>query len=441
MTTDEQRERTTASDHLGTPLPSGDDRQAFVDQLRAVNEKLVVSAMQAQTMADQADASRAEAETANRLKDESLAVVSHELRTPLSAVLGWVRLLASGQLEPGTTIRAVDTIERNAKALARIIDDLLDISRLLGGGVRIERKPVDLIAVIQGALDEVQPAAAARSLEPRFTCADGPPYLVAGDALRLQQVVANLLSNAIKFTPAGGHIELRLSAAGSDALIKVSDTGQGISPDFLPHVFDRFAQAEGSTTRRQGGIGLGLAIVRALVERHGGTVQAESPGPGQGASFTLKIPMGRRSDPGEAPDAAPARRSARAELGGLRILAVEDDPDGRDMLALLLQAAGANVVAVRSARVALQALDVTRPDVIMTDIGMPGEDGYALVRQLRARESGRGSAIPVVALTGYVRPEDRDRILTAGFQAYIRKPIDVDELVDTLASLAVSGGT
>lgn len=438
MTTHEQREHGSASGHGGTSTAPADDRQALVDQLQAVNEQLVVSSMRAQTMADQADTSRAEAETANRLKDEFLAVVSHELRTPLSAVLGWVRLLATGQLGPAHATRAVATIERNAKALARIIDDLLDISRLLGGGVRIERKPVDLIAVIQGALDEVHPNASARSLEPNFTCAEVRPYLVAGDALRLQQVVANLLTNAIKFTSAGGHIDVRLSAVGSDATIEVSDTGQGITPEFLPHVFDRFTQAEGSAIRRHGGIGLGLAIVRALVERHGGTVLAVSPGLGRGATFTVTIPMSDASDSSEAPIPAPARPSTRRALDGLHVLAVEDDPDGREVLALLLRAAGADVLAVGSVREALQALDAARPDVVVTDIGLPEEDGYALIRQLRARESGRESTIPVVALTGFVRPEDRDRITAAGFQAYIRKPIEPDEILETVASLAAS---
>ncbi|HSO48903.1 MAG TPA: HAMP domain-containing sensor histidine kinase, partial [Acidimicrobiia bacterium] len=270
--------------------PGTPERESLLDQLRAANEQLVVTSMRAQDLADEADASRAAAEAANRLKDEFLAVVSHELRTPLNAILGWAHLLGGEQLDRSRTLNAIHIIERNAKALTRIIDDLLDISRIIGGTMRIDPLAVDLVAVIQGALDEVEPLAEAKDVKVTFTC-QVVPGPVGGDALRLQQIVANLLSNAVKFTPSGGKVQVRLTSTDILAEIQVADTGQGIAEQFLPTIFERFTQADPSTTRRQGGIGLGLAIVKALVERHGGTVHAESPGVGKGATFTVRIPV------------------------------------------------------------------------------------------------------------------------------------------------------
>jgi signal transduction histidine kinase/ActR/RegA family two-component response regulator len=423
------------------PHETAPDRQSLLDQLRDANEQLVVGSMRAQELADQADTSRAEAETANRLKDEFLAVVSHELRTPLNAVLGWARLLGGGQLDPARTVGAIQTIERNAKTLARIIDDLLDLSRIAGGNIRIDPQPVDLIAVTQGALDEVRLAAEAKSVRLTFTCQEVPEP-VGGDALRLQQVVANLLSNAVKFTPSGGQVEVRLTSTGSQAEIKVADTGQGIAPEFLPHLFERFTQADTSTTRRQGGIGLGLAIVKALVERHGGTVHADSGGVGKGATFTVRIPVLAPHDVEEfewlrVPETPIA---ALTRLDGISVLLAEDDADGRTVLTLILEIAGAKVEAVASVREALSAFDGRRPDVLISDVGMPEEDGYALIRQIRAREVNRGGQTPAVALTGYVNPEDRARLLAAGFQMHLRKPVEPSEIVAAVASLAARGG-
>ena len=413
------------------PLP---DRQSLLNQLRDANEQLVVSSMRNQDLADQADASRDEAVTANRLKDEFLAVVSHEMRTPLNAVLGWARLLGGGQLEPGRTAKAIQTIERNTKVLARIIDDLLDISRLLGGNIRIESQPLDLVAVIQGALDEVRPAAEVKSLSLIFTCREVPDP-VAGDTLRLQQVVANLLSNAVKFTPEGGKIEVRLTPTDSQAEIQVADTGQGISAEFLPHLFERFTQADPSTTRRQGGIGLGLAIVKALVERHGGTVHADSAGVGQGATFTIRIPvLPSPADVGP-PGGTESSAGAAVRLDGVSLLLAEDDADGREVLALILEIAGAKVKAVASVREALSAFEALRPDVLISDVGMPDEDGYALIRQVRAREANRGGSTPAIVLTGYANPEDRARLLAAGFQMHLQKPVEPSEIVAAVASL------
>jgi signal transduction histidine kinase/ActR/RegA family two-component response regulator len=427
----------------GTPSETEDEREALLHQLRDANEQLVVSSMRAQGLADEAEVSRTDAEAANRLKDEFLATVSHELRTPLNAVLGWARLLAGGQLDPARTTAAVHIIERNAKALARIIDDLLDISRIIGGGVRIEAQPVDLVAVIQGAIDEVQPAAQAKPVRLTFTCRIVPDP-VGGDTIRLQQVVANLLSNAIKFTPPGGLVAVTLTSAGSHAEIQVSDSGQGIDAAFLPRIFDRFSQADTSTARRHGGLGLGLAIVRALVERHGGNVQAASPGPGQGATFTVRLPVlpGREVGDAEGRDSAEMSPAAGTptRLDGIRVVLVEDDDDGRDVLTIILELAGAKVASARSVREALVVLDTIRPDVIVSDIGMPDEDGFALIRQVRAREAEGGGRMPAIALTGYVYPEDRARLLAAGFQTHLLKPVEAAEIVAAVASLVATRG-
>ena len=439
MATEDARPSDQESEALVTPPAAPPDRQSLLNQLRDANEQLVVSSMQNQDLADQADASRAEAVTANRLKDEFLAIVSHELRTPLNAVLGWARLLGGGQLDSTQAAKAIQTIERNTKAMARIIDDLLDISRLVGGNIRIDSQPVDLIAVIQGALDEIRLAADVKSISLSFSCHEIPDP-VGGDALRLQQVVANLLSNAVKFTPSGGRVEVSLTPRDSHAEIRVADTGQGIAAEFLPHLFQRFMQADTSSTRRQGGIGLGLAIVKALVERHGGTVHADSPGVGKGATFTIRMPvLPAQADAGQA-HIAEASTPEATRIDGIRVLLAEDDADGRQVLTLILEIAGAKVKAVASVREALRAFKAFRPDVLVSDIGMPDEDGYALIRQVRAREVNRGGSTPAIALTGYVNPEDRARLLAAGFQVHVRKPVEPSELLAAVASLAATGG-
>lgn len=422
-----------------TPQEPVSDRQSLLNQLRDANEQLVVSSMRNQDLADQADASRAEAVTANRLKDEFLAVVSHELRTPLNAVLGWVHLLASGQLDQARTARAIQTIERNTKTLARIIDDLLDISRLVGGNFRIDSQPVDLIAVVQGAFDEIRPAAEAKSIRSAFTCREIPGPVV-GDVLRLQQILANLLSNAVKFTPSGGNIEVSLSLRDSQAEIQVADTGQGIAAEFLPQLFERFTQENTSTTRRQGGIGLGLAIAKALVERHGGTIHADSPGVGQGATFTIRIPVRPAQADVQQLQIARTRTLQTVRLDSISVLLADDDADGRHVLSLILELAGANVKAVASVREALSALKNFRPDVLVIDIGMPDQDGYALIHQVRARGVDRGGSTPAIAVTGFVTPEHRARLLAAGFQVYLGKPVEPSEILAAVASLAAGGG-
>ena len=439
MTTEHGPARDPES-RAGRPPPaSATGRPALLEQLRDANEHLVVSSMRAQDQADEATVSRNDAEAANRMKDEFLAVVSHELRTPLNAVLAWAHLLGTGRLDPARTANALLSIERNARALARIIDDLLDVSRIIAGSIRIEPQPVDLVAVIQDALDEIRPTAEAGGVTVTFTC-QAVPDPIGGDAQRLQQVMANLLSNALKFTAAGGRVEVRLAPRGDQAEIQVADTGQGIDPAFLPHLFERFTQGDTSTTRRHGGIGLGLAIVKALVEQHGGTVHADSPGMGRGATFTVRLPalptdgVDRRGG-----EQSPARASARVD--GIRVLLAEDDADGREVIRTILEMAGATVETAASVREALQALDELRPDVLITDIGMPDEDGYALIRRLRARGGDHGGGTPAIALTGYVTPEDRDRLQGAGFQLHLPKPVEPSEVVAAVASLATRGST
>ena len=428
------------------PPETNSDQQPLLRQLRDANEQLVVSSMRAQDQADRADASRGEAEAANRLKDEFLAVVSHELRTPLNAILGWARLLDEGQLEPARTPDAIRTIARNARLLARIIDDLLDISRFMGSGPPMERRAIDLVSVIESALDAVRPSADVNAVTLTFIRHTAPDP-IGGDATRLQQALGNLLSNAVKFTPPGGRVEVQLTQRGAEVEIRVADTGQGIAAEFLPRIFDRFTQADASSTRRHGGLGLGLAIVKALVERHGGTVRAESPGLGRGATFIVTLPIlpGHESDQAELAREAVMNPTPAApmRLDGLRVMIVEDDPDGRSMLTLLLEGTGASVVPVGSVREALDTLETGRPDVIVSDIAMADEDGYTLIRRIRARDAEHGGVIPALALTGYVRPEDRARVLAAGFQAHVGKPAGPGEIVAAVASLAgrSSGGS
>jgi PAS domain S-box-containing protein len=395
-----------------------------------------------------------EAQEVNRLKDEFLATLSHELRTPLTAVLGWTRLLGTGQLDEATRARALETIERNAQAQVQLIDDILDVSRIIRGKLRLDVRPVELAPVIESAVDSVRPAAEAKGirlqvvLDPRT----GP---VSGDPDRLQQVVWNLLSNAIKFTPRGGRVQVILARVDSHLEIDISDTGQGIARDFLPYVFDRFRQADPTTTRVHGGLGLGLAIVRHLIELHGGTVNAESEGAGTGATFRIMLPLlatvSAQIEPvGETPVATTVARAnggddllagfdCPPEIEGLRVLIVEDDADSRELLVTVLKQCRAEVVAVAGAAAAIRTLEVWRPDVLISDIEMPGEDGYSLIRKVRALPPERGGDIPAAALTAYARAEDRMRALLAGFQIHVPKPVEPAELITVVASLAARG--
>ena len=400
-------------------------------QMREANERLVVATVRGQTLTE-------EAETANRSKDEFLAMVSHEVRTPLNAVLGWARLLKSKQLDEERSAHAFETIERNATALAHIIDDLLDISRIVAGTLHLVHYPVDLVGTAQAAVDAVRPLAAAKNVQLQFSPDPSSTEVVSGDAARLEQVVVNLLSNAIKFTPGGGRVDVSIKRAGPNLELTVEDNGEGIAPAFLPQVFDRFRQADSATSRRHGGLGLGLAIVRQIVELHEGTVRADSSGPGKGATFTVCLPIvtsprvkERRSRADEGPSSPALER-----LDDLHVLLVEDNADGREVMSIMIEQAGARVTGVGSVREVFEALESLQPDALVSDIGLPDEDGYALIRRLRSREAETGGFLPAVAITGFVRTEDRARILAAGFQIHVPKPIDPAELTAAIAAVA-----
>lgn len=386
---------------------------------------------------------RAEAETANRMKDEFLATVSHEIRTPLNAIIGWSHLLRSGRLDKATTDRAIETIDRNAKSQAQLIEDILDVSRMITGKLRLNNEPVDISSVINAAIDSVQLAIDCKNLHLEVTLDPSARHTV-GDANRLQQVVWNLLANAIKFTPSGGRIEVRVERAGENLQMQVSDSGQGIGTEFLPFIFERFRQADGTTTRQHGGLGLGLAIVRHLVELHGGTITANSQGSGKGATFIIKLPL--------APSVAPRgkkqnenlqqKRAAQSDsatlpaLDNVKVLLVDDDPDTLQILSVMLSEAKAGVQRAASVGEALEILTWYEPEVVVSDLAMPGEDGYSLIAKIRDLEATTGKETPVIALTSYVRVEDRAKALSAGFNMFVPKPVQPEELITAIASLA-----
>ncbi|HYE93054.1 MAG TPA: ATP-binding protein, partial [Terriglobales bacterium] len=388
-----------------------------------------------------AEARGVEAEEASRAKDDFLAMLSHELRTPINAVYGWVHMLRSGQLRGDARDAALDAIMRNAHAQVQLIDDLLDVSRIVTGRMRLDVRTVELQAVIEGALDAVRPAANAKNLRLQVVL-DPRTGPITGDPDRLQQVVWNLLTNAVKFTPKGGHVQVHLQRANSHVEIVVSDTGPGIPAELLSVVFNRFWQAERSTTRTHGGLGLGLALVRHLVEAHGGTVTAQSAGAGKGATFVVKLPLtlAKLEDP--APERAhPTARviipsHIQSILAGVRVVVVDDHQDALDLSTAILTAARAEVRACLSAVEAFAAVRAWRPDVLIADIEMPGEDGLSLIRKVRALDALAGGKIPAVALTAYGRVEDRVRTLSAGFSMHLPKPVDPTELVTVVASLA-----
>ncbi len=386
-------------------------------------------------------AAREGAETANRLKDEFLATVSHELRTPLTAMLGWTHLLRAGQLDAAGAQRALETVERNARAQQQLVEDLLDVSRIITGKLRLDVRPCDPATFIEAAVEAVQPAADAKDVRLQKTL-DTSINAISGDPERLQQVVWNLLANAIKFTPGGGRVQVRLERVNSHIEIIISDTGMGISEDFLPYVFDRFRQADGTTTRTHGGLGLGLSIVRHLVELHGGTVQAESDGAGQGSTFTVKLPLIHVSQPRTEEERvhprasdAPAPVECPERLDGVKVLVVDDEADACELLRMLLTRCGAEVSTADNVEDALAAVSQTRFDLLVSDIGMPIADGYELIRRLRALPGVRGGNIPAVALTAYARSEDRLRALRSGYQMHVAKPVEAAELIAVVASL------
>ena len=384
-------------------------------------------------------AARSEAERLSASKDEFLALLSHELRTPLNAILGWTQILRNGSVASANFDKGLGVIERNVRAQTQLVDDLLDMSRIISGQMRLDVQPVMPFAFVQGAIESARPTADARGvlLEAILDPAAGP---VSGDANRLQQVAWNLISNAIKFTPRGGQVQVTFERVNSNIEICVADSGIGIRPDFLPHIFERFRQADATSTREHGGLGLGLSIVKHIVELHGGTVEASSDGEGQGATFRVRLPLAvSRSNPDrphEHPRSSqrPAVPFVNADLSNLVVLVVDDDPDSRDLLHRLLSDCGATVTAAASAAEALAATNIQRPDLLISDIGMPEVDGYQLLRSLRASSDVR---FPAIALTAFARSEDRTRALLAGFVAHVSKPVEPAELIATVA--AVSG--
>jgi len=371
---------------------------------------------------------------ANRVKDEFLATLSHELRTPLNAILGWTSLLLKEPGFEGRTRHALETVLRNARAQTQLVEDLLDLSRVVTGKLTIEAQPVDLAELVSGAIDVVRPAADAKGVTIAVE-ASLTSYLTLGDEDRLRQAVWNVLANAVKFTPAGGAITVRLDRGERNMRIEIADTGAGIAPDFLPHVFDRFRQADGSMTREHGGLGLGLAIVRSIVEAHGGTVTALSEGIGRGTTFVIDLPAPRATrSRGTRRAAPPEGADAASRLDGVRVLVVDDAPDERELFSTVLARQGATVETAASAQEALAAAGTFAPDVIVSDIAMPHEDGYTFLERLRESTDRRLIAVPVIAVTAHARAEDRDRALAAGFQMYVSKPVQPDQLVRAVAS-------
>jgi len=406
-------------------------------------EALEVAELERTQILESERSARIEAQRATRIKDEFLATLSHELRTPLSSILGWTQILKrkADALKPEELKRGIEVIDRNARAQVQLIDELLDLNRIMAGKVRLDLKPVSLVETVQSVIESAEPSAKAKDirLEARL---DPDAPMVQADGGRLQQVVWNLLSNAIKFTDPGGRIEIVLELSGTSAVLSVSDTGIGIPESFLPRVFDRFAQKDATTTRSFGGLGLGLAISKQLVELHGGTIRASSPGEGRGATFVVELPLGAAAAHAEAAASAPteagttgAERPALPRLDGVHVLVIDDDADGRELLRRVLEDQAATVTTMSSGEEALDALRSVKPHLIVSDIGMPVMDGYQLMRSLRAREA-QGEKIPAIALTAFAREEDRKRALLAGYQAHLAKPVEPGELLMTIASFA-----
>ena len=408
--------------------------ERLVQSLRYATERQQLQRERDQLLVREQHA-RQEAERANTAKDHFLAALSHELRTPLNSIMGWASMLRHQQLDADRVAHGLTVIERNALAQARLINDLLDVSRIVSGKLELVVGPVDLADICEAALEALRPQLAAKNMRVE-TAFDRTLARIPGDAARLQQVIWNLLSNAIKFSPPDGMIRLDLRPRGSLVEIAVIDHGRGIDPEFLPRVFDRFTQASGASMAPGGGIGLGLAIVRHIVELHGGTVHAESGGEQEGACFTVRLPIASAIRPVTMMSAGEGGRATRARLEGIRVLFVDDNADARELVVTILTAHGARVTTSDSTDASLAALEHERPDVLISDIEMPGGDGYQMIRALRLREEATDGRIPAIALTGTTRAEDRIRMLSAGFQLHVPKPVDPAELVAAVAALA-----
>jgi signal transduction histidine kinase/ActR/RegA family two-component response regulator len=448
--TDEQRRAILRLQQKAAALESEIAQRAQTEaKLKAAREELEMQVENLRQLHEMTELSlqreqiaRSEAEAANRMKDDFLATVSHELRTPLNAIIGWSHMLRSGRLDADSSARAIETIERNAKSQAQLVEDILDVSRVITGKLSLNMGKVDVASTINAAIDSVQLAADSKQIDLRVTL-DPSVRQVLGDASRLQQVVWNLLSNAIKFTPAGGRVAVTLERADGNVRLKVNDTGMGITPEFLPYVFDRFRQLDATSTRLHGGLGLGLAIVKHLVELHGGTVAVESPGVGSGSTFTITLPA-----PVQSPNRKRTKRAAKMttssesiqfrslpSLAGLRVLVVDDDLDSLQLMSVLLEGKQAAVQPAASAQEALQTLEWFEPDVFVFDLAMPGQDGYELITKVRKLESKKWNKAPAIALTAHVRVDDRARALSAGFDLFVPKPVEFEELVLAIANL------
>jgi signal transduction histidine kinase/CheY-like chemotaxis protein len=381
-------------------------------------------------------------EQADEQKDVFLATLSHELRTPLNSILGWIQILRGRELDDAAKKHALEVIERNAHSQADMISDILFVSRIITGKLEIKHEPVDVAEVVERAADMIKPVAESKSIDVVFDTDKYDPAPIEGDAERLQQVILNLLTNAMKFTPEGGRVIIRLERKGSKVVVSVEDNGQGINPQFLPYVFERFRQADSTYVRRIGGLGLGLAIVRHLVELHGGTVVAQSSGKDRGAKFTISLPVADGKQVSSARVEA-GTDNYLAEIGerlkGMKALLVEDDPDSRDMLATTLKICGVEIVSVESADEALEKLPEMRPDVLISDIGMPEKDGYDLIRRVRSLKPEEGGETPAIALTGYVSVQDRTLALDAGYQEHLPKPVDTNKLLELLCQMPRNG--
>lgn len=418
---------------LGTKAPYRNDKGEVIGLVGISNDitERVQIERDRERLFQQQQEALAESERINLMKDEFFAVLSHELRSPLNPILGWAKLMQTRQLEPDRTRKGLEAIERNAKAQCQIIDDLLDMARVLRGKLALDAAPVSLTTAISGAIDTVQTAADAKSIQINAHIPEIGQ--VSGDAVRLQQIIWNLLTNAVKFTPQGGRVEVSLAEVDSFAQITIADTGKGIDPDFLPHIFESFRQEDASITRQHGGLGLGMAIVYQLVEAHGGTITAESLGTDQGSTFTVRLPLLNRNVSINEPSIS--RNRPIQSLAGVRALTIDDEPDSMELLSTVLIQAGAEVLAVESAADFVAAIDSFHPDVIVSDVGMPEVDGYTLLQQVRSLPSDQGGQVPAIALTAYAGEVDRQRAIAAGFNTHLAKPIEPDRLIDVIVDL------
>ncbi|HEY0426763.1 MAG TPA: ATP-binding protein [Pyrinomonadaceae bacterium] len=438
--------------YLSLRSKSGSDTPVLVNAVRRehrdgrfFNDCVFMPMRQRNQYEDEILKAKREAEEAMRAKDEFLSVVSHELRTPLNGILGWAQILQTRQLDSETIKRAIDAIVRGAKSQSKLIEDILDFTRIISGKLRLDVRQVDLIMIIESAIDIIAPAASAKDIRLQKIL-DSNSY-VSGDAERLQQILWNLLSNAVKFTPKGGRVQIRVQRVNSSVEIIISDTGRGISAEFLPYVFERFKQSDNSTTRRHGGLGLGMAITRHMVELHGGTIRAESAGEDLGATFTVSLPVSivvnakPSSDEKELEPISPIDENSSPDvlvprLDGLRILIVDDEADARDLLIAVLSGQGADVAAAATVAEAVREFQTTPPELIVSDIEMPDEDGFSLIKQLRAFNQTQTKKIPAIALTAHARPSERLKILAAGYQMHLAKPVDTSELIAVIANFA-----